>query len=1082
MASLIKLCPKPPIDYSEGDINATNFEVNLNNNLNYILKDAYFLNAIKGIDLELIKKEMSNCKECLSKGILIDTMKDFLDIHAKRSGSRIKNCTKFDTYNDKDVSKPLSDKLQSIQDTAEKKKDADMITCYSGLNSLVYNIISDVDANSRAKKYRERFPEFCSIDFTPIGTLYKDVHGNERRLSDEARQITGVCSDFDSGGDCIPGNISTNVDMPEDIGLCIINIAISVLKSVLTPLDDINIKIKKAPISQGPKTFELHIEGLSSHFLIKTGACGYFTVDKLTSAIYPDLASEKAKSSPDAQNEVRAFIHELLIQLNNAKHPSVSDNIIRKKVLCLLMCIKTAGDFIKMFVVYILNRFNLIPEKKSGSGIKLNTIDNIYFLTHDKSAMNLALCLNIHCLGGTGSATKYNSNGTSIRFLYWDSIPKWYRTNFKRKLTGLGYKFIDKGALIINDNINIEQLVNEEDKLDKNNESSSCPEDVLCAYLNGGMPAKKKTVSDKTHLAEIKEKEDDVFKANRTADRHLAENEHLSSIRPRSRQLMSIAIKSMARDFKNKTPNKKTGEPLYSAKSFNEKSKIIARFNTRLLSRTIRNDPDFHFARINLQEDYETLNAAIITAMITPDINEARQLILEKRKEPELKGYTRSKVLPSFLELMNDASYMERYLSINAEPNDTNKTISIELFYNKCLIQSLNRKIASVSSRITLTFQNTNGTSATNLYNLFKNTISKDDKIIEDVSNNEKIKKNLAIITKNFVNTILDESRTCCLAFVNALRLVDYLDPSVDIPYYTSEDYNLLKSKKDYIERLNDCMKDLVRVGKHLHGVLEERDTQNKGRHNCGEEAKNTLQKKLPQYISNLEICIKIYSELNKRYREIYTYVLKIIELYNKNEKNASNCLTLIYLCETLLILVKFLCKLKIELRKINDNIIMYGYTFFIFEVDCVDENVQDRNNPKTRKLINKIKDNLQEFFQGDTSLNYESNLFLHKTENDAIHFISINGSNGIINGIKNLLPIVIEEFKNLRNSCREFSTSEMQLKLQNFSDVSRFKRNPTVGGKYKKNTSSAKKEKPKVKKDVPIAKKEKLKVKKVKI
>ena len=1072
MADLIKLCPIPHIDYSESDISDAKFDSILEKNLEFILKDVYLSKSTKGIDLQLVKKEMSNCKDCLSKGILIDTMKDFLDIKAERSKDRIKICTDFSPYNDKDVSKPLADKLQSIQDKAEEKKNQDMITCYSGLNSLVYNIISDSDPISRTNKYRERFPEFCCIDFTPIGTIFKDDHGIERRLSDEARQITGLCSDFDSGGDCIPGNISTNADMPDDIALAIINIAISVLKSVLTPLNDINIMIKKAPITNGPKTFELYIEGISAPFIIKTGSSGYFTVDKLISAIYPDEASAKALSFPIEHLEVRVFINNLIQQLSSI-HPSANIKIIHKKVLCLLMCIKTAGDFIKMFVVYILNRFDLIPDYNSSSGIKLKTIDNIYFLTHDKSAMNLALCLNIHCLGGTGSATNYNPEGSSIRFLYWDSFPKWYKTNFKRKLTGLGYKFLYGSDVIYNDNIKIDKLVEEEGKLENNEETSYCPKDELGGPLNGGMPSKMKmTAAEKKILAEEKEIEEEERRANRTADRHLAENESLSSMIPKSRQLLSMASKSLAHDFKNKIQHKKTGELLYTAKTFNHASKMIARFNNKILSQTVRHDPDFHFARINLKEDYDTLNAAIITSMIMPDENAAKKLISDKRRELQLKGYTRSSVLPTLLQYIIDASYMERYLSIIAKPNDNDKTISVEVFYNKCLIQSLNRQIASVSSQITLKFKTVDGISRDTQFNLFKETIlQENDKIIEKLSDNIKIQKVLATVTKKFVNTILEETRTCCLAFVHALRLVDYLDPRVDIPYYTSDDYNLSKSKDDYIKRLNNCMNSLIRLGINTHYTIEERDTKDKGKHNCGIEAISTLQKKLPQYIKDLEISIRIYSELNKKYRDIYTYILKIIELYNYNEKNISKCLTLIYLCETLLILVKFLCKLKIEINKINSNIDFNGYKLYIFAVECKDKNIVDRNDPRAKKLINKIKEDLREFFHSSNSsqcLYDRSVLFLKATENNNIPFISINGNSGNVSGIDNLLPIIIDELARLRNDCNEFQLSSMQISLQNFSDAQSSKK-PSIGGKYKKNAvkPKVKEEKPKVKKAI---------------
>ena len=70
------------------------------------------------------------------------------------------------------------------------------------------------------------------------------------------------------------------------------------------------------------------------------------------------------------------------------------------------MCIKTAGDFVKMFVVYILHNYNILK--------KHITKGNIYFLTHDKSALNIALCLDIPCLGGTGSASNFKENGISF--------------------------------------------------------------------------------------------------------------------------------------------------------------------------------------------------------------------------------------------------------------------------------------------------------------------------------------------------------------------------------------------------------------------------------------------------------------------------------------------------------------------------------------------------------------------------------------------------------------------------------------------------------------------------------------------
>jgi hypothetical protein len=358
--------------------------------------------------------------------------------------------------------------------------------------------------------------------------------------------------------------------------------------------------------------------------------------------------------------------------------------------------------------------------------------------------------------------------------------------------------------------------------------------------------------------------------------------------------------------------------------------------------------------------------------------------------------------------------------------------------------------------------------------------LTNDDIIIEKLDDkNIKIQKVLATVTKNFVNIILEETRTCCLAFVHALRLVDYLDPKVDIPYYTSDDYNLSKSKVDYIKRLNSCMESLIRLGKNTSPAIEERVTLNKGKHNCGADARSTLQNTLPPHIKDLENSIRIYSELNKKYRDIYTYILKIIKIYNYNKKDKSECLTLIYLCETLLILVKFLCKLKDKIATINSNIEIKQYFYYNFEVEC-----KDGDDPRAKKLIHKIKESISEFFQGSVtvqSLHHKSEAFLKTTENNDILFTSINGKSENVSGIENLLPIIINELAGLSKGCNEFNLSSMQISLQNFSDAQSSK-NPSVGGKYKKATKpKVKDEKPKVNKATkPKVKDEKPKVKRL--
>ena len=1118
--SLIKLCPIPKIDYNEHDINSENFDAILDKNLAYIqdVQDAEkCFPDIIGPLIDKIKKH----KECLSKGFLIDTMKDFLDINADRCGDRIQTCTSFASYKDKDVNKPLADKLQSIQQIAEENKDADMITCYSALNSLVYDIISNNDQNEREKKYRERFPEFCCIDFTPTGTIFKYGNKKKRRLTDEARQITGLCSEFDSGGDCIPGSKNkNNVRMSDEHSLCIINIAISILKSFFRPLDNIDIKIKRnKKATPKDKKFELHINGIAEPFDIKTGAEGYFTVDKLVSAINPDNASPLTPETFSNQLVVRKFINKLFIKLKeHFKTHAYGDDVIRKQILCLLMCLKTAGDFVKMFVVYFLNKKNIIDDPNKP-GIKLNTKDNIYFLTHDKSAMNLALCLNIHCFGGTGSASNYDPSGTSIKFFYWVSLAKWYRTNLKRKLIGLGFKFFVEGKYVGPDfgTLNIDDLKKEEEKLAEEDtcitDKPSNMSDVSVASvasgasgtnamkdvndvnamtdvndMDGGAKTLKKTKKGKNKknknnkkkltkgeleilLEESKRIEKEIkdeaerLKAEKTMVRHtVAANESLSKIKNVRAKIMTTAARTFSQMYRNKE---------ITAIKYNNFIKFLAKYNLIHLKDLIDNDPDFYFARINLQEDNAKLNAAIITTMITANIqqphdHDPQNLIFNARKELNIKGYTRPPILPTFLEYSIDASYMQRYLSINIKPNDYNQTISVEILYNGCKIQSLDRKITSVSSFITLNFKVIKGVDEATLYQLFKKTISSnDDKTIDEVGRTVNEKIALATITKEFANTILEESRIYCLAFVNALRLVDFLDPDVEIPYYTRDEPKISR-KINYIKRLTYCMQEIIQLG-HIEYIIintsgqMQRTNINKGIHPCGPKTDNkSIQQKLPPLISELEICTRIYYELNKRYSDVYTYIRKIIELYNYyiTEFNNSRgdtkfCLILLYLCETLLILVKFLCRLKIELIKINNNIEYYEH--FEFVIICKNNTDTDKDAPEAIKLIDKIKEYLKEFFQFQPedssyqSLYKQSKLFMSKVENDNIDIKSFdNKTNYQIGGTETLLSSIIQEFRFLINTCSEFKESEMQMMLHpDYSNLN--------GGKYKSNIPKAK-------------------------
>ena len=404
----IQLCPNPRLSYSEVDINSDNFSVLLEKNLEfalYGLSCAKFTDEIKNkINVDMLSKI-----DCFSKGILMDTKKDFLDISAKsRSEKRIYECTEFSNHNDSDVYNALQEVIDLLSDKAKKNGDAEMLIKHTQLNALVGNVINDSDADTRYVKYKACFPSYCCIDFTPIGTMRKE--GTKIiRLTDNATQITGLCSSFDTGGSCIPiGNKMTGhksvITMKEDLSLCIINYAISILKSVLRPLDDIELHIRKEKNTDENK-FVLGIRKTSGskviNIEIKTGSDGFFTIEKL-------------------YNEINGLL--------KTADTGYSEKKIKNIVLCLLMCIKTAGDFVKMFVVYILHNYNILEHPNN------NTEGNIYFLTHDKSALNIALCLDIPCLGGTGSASNFKENGKSTRLFYWNSKSKWKGTNLKKKL------------------------------------------------------------------------------------------------------------------------------------------------------------------------------------------------------------------------------------------------------------------------------------------------------------------------------------------------------------------------------------------------------------------------------------------------------------------------------------------------------------------------------------------------------------------------------------------------------------------------------------------------------------------------
>ena len=438
-STLIRLCPEPKISYSDTDINGKDFLVHLTNNLNFALKECELFNTEVR---NAINADIQSKIKCFSEGILMDTKKDFLDTSkSSRSENRIYDCTYFDRHNDDYIYNALQ------KDIGDKKKgDDSIIIQHTHLNALVSSIIKYELCEERYNNYIKHFPRYCSIDFTPIGTTRLNKANKLIRLTDNAIKITGLCSFFDTGANCnltalqteAPKPIDQYCKMEQNLSLCIINYAISILKSVLRPLDDIVLRISKNS-KKGNKDdeFVLHISKYNKKtnevaneisIDIKTGPDGYFTVEKLTKSINPDTPTS-------GDIDTRQFIdnlHKKITTLN------IDDaNKIRNIVLCLLMCIKTAGDFIKMFVVYILNKHNLLEAPYN------DTVNNIYFLTHDKSALNLAMCLGIPCLGGTGSATNFKEEGKSIRLFYWDSTLKWEKTNLKKTLIALGFKFIE---------------------------------------------------------------------------------------------------------------------------------------------------------------------------------------------------------------------------------------------------------------------------------------------------------------------------------------------------------------------------------------------------------------------------------------------------------------------------------------------------------------------------------------------------------------------------------------------------------------------------------------------------------------
>ena len=1093
----LKICP-PQGDYSENDINSVNFEIMLNENLSYIKDEGHpngcFTNGMQEL-VESLKQDIIEKKECLCEGFLIDTMKDFLDTSSTRCQYRIRSCTNFNNYKDSDVNIPLAKKLQSIQEKAEENGDSDMITCYSSLNSLVYDIISNNDDGERKIKYEQRFPEFCCVDFTPIGTLFNSTP--PRRLSDNAMQITGLCSEFDSGGDCVPGINSKQLD---DVNsLCIINFAISILKSAFRPLDDICIKITKDNAIHQKNTFLLNIKKKTEDtkvFVIKTGAGGYFTVEKLTFAInkYPKAADKIFTNS----NELEILINDLIYFILNK---SANVDVARKTVLCLLMCIKTAGDFIKMFTVYILNKVNLF-------GTSLNTIDNIYFLTHDKSAMNLALCLDIHCLGGTGSASNYNPSGTSIRFFYWNSLPKWYKTNLKQKLVGLGYKFYytDIPKIQQTEDIDLQDIIYQEKSLD-NEDMSLCPPSqdgntTLYGGVKTSTSAIKKTASASAAasasasasaaLATKKTiaKPDAKDKATEKAEKAKAKAEKAAEKTAKKAEedkakALSIAktynIPDMVKPTLYKRSKNDQGKYIiswvpqtrkdlsmfktqyqHSASREVEKGSISPRTYIKLdrqlrsmdiqkkFVKEIIGDPNFQYQRIKLKNAYANLNAAIITQLFTPRTTDANSNLIEQANIAIKQfGNNRPQTLPSFLEYSIDVSLMQRFISIVAigksdQVENPNISIQFDIIYNGFMvIQSMDKPIEKdiLKSSVILKFRDFSKDgehiNATELRELFIKTI-RDNITINDLAISSFKKFAVATITKEFLNSIIVEARIHCLAFSHTRRLIYFIEDNVKIPLITIKDLDLifnanqnkfkLNTKFDYAES-NFLKEGLSKLSKLVNR-----------NHPCGPEAANSLQKTLPLIIKNLEFNIRIYSELYKKYKDITTYIDKLINLYNKYSINYTNyfnkdklqlknCSVLILLCESLLILVKFLCKLQIKLNDINLSINKILTEKSLGPVDtilikCNSTDGQLKANiliAKTKKLYAEFREIYKSCHDFINETNSKSikirRISTQFTQSTSIN-IDITGISCVNDRPETLLAVLIREFALLINSC----------------------------------------------------------------
>ncbi len=1124
-----QLCPPGiSVDYSEKDINSVNFELMFDRNLAYINDDENLKGCLGDISLvsSLIKDIMGK-KECLCEGFLIDTMKDFLDVHSKRCDNRIKSCASFNNYKDSDVNNPLAEKLQSIQEKAEEIGDIDMITCYSSLNSLVYDIISDDNSTERERKYKERFPEFCCVDFTPIGTLFKNG-STSRRLSDHAMQITGLCSEFDSGGDCIPGTLTQRLD--DSYSICIINFAISILKSAFRPLDDVLIKITRDGAMQ-PNTFQLNIgiNSVTHPFVIKTGSQGYFTVEKLTSAIKQSKATATAVSSSNYL-ELVDLIHQLISIFIYLGEPDA-----RKKVLCLLMCIKTAGDFIKIFTVYFLNKVNLLPNL-TAAGTLYNTTDNIYFLTHDKSAMNLALCLNIHCLGGTGSASNYNPSGTSIRFFYWDSLPKWYKTNLKKKLIGLGYKFslttIPQTAVIPS----VADIISQEDAIDHEDEHCPSPPDGHQTLHGGGKSATAKAKAKATaataataaiaataatsatsataataaeekaaklaakaeKAAELEEKtkQKAYTKALNIANSHhdpkageptfYALDEKGKIYYTRSHATKEQALESLG-SFKKQYRNKvgrQLEEGNISPDVYNKMNKHLTNINLQQLINTVIGDERFRHKRIELRNAYAKLNAAIITQLFTYRDAVGKNLIDDATKAITEIGNTRPQTLPSFLEYSIDVSLMQRFISIVAINTGQTTNIQFDIIYNGFMvIQSIDLAIEkdTLKSSIILDFRDfsngegtDNNIGAADLRNLFiqtiENNINIGDLIISPFQ-----KFALATITKEFINSIIVEAKIHCLAFAHARRLIYFIEDKIKIPLIARDDLDRMFTVKE--KNLRNNTEKNYADSYYLKIGLLRLSRLVKKKHPCGPEVSGSLQKVLPPIIENLEMNTRIYSELYKKYKDVTIYIDKLIKLYNiysgyypvyfangpDPSSQLKNCLSiLILLCETLLILVKFLCKLQIKLNEIILAINRIGLVEEIV-IECTD-NIDGR--PKADILIAKTKKLYTEFFR-----NHHSCIeFIQKTHADTktIRHVSASTQPNIktVQGIScentdSLLAVLVYEFTTLRNTGRIFYFSPMQIGFsQNLASLTR---QPTLnhGGqftckKYKNNEPKA--------------------------